>query len=74
MDAYFLILEVIINPCTCFLFFLGPAGFRTPTVVGIGPRYIDVMWKKPLVANGVLTEYKVYQNGQYRESVSQVIT
>ena len=50
--------------------FSGPAGFGPPLVVGTGPRYIDLMWKEPIVPNGILLEYKVYQNGQYRESVS----
>ena len=50
----------------------GPAGFDPPVVVGTGPRYLDIVWKAPRTANGILTEYKVYQNGEYRESVRHI--
>ncbi|XP_052767673.1 usherin-like isoform X2 [Mya arenaria] len=45
-----------------------PAGFRAPTVVGTGPRYIDIVWTLPITPNGILTEYQVYQNGQFWET------
>lgn len=51
--------------------FTGPAGFNTPQVVGSGPRHIDIVWRPPLTPNGIITEYQIYQNGQFRESVSR---
>ncbi|XP_053408878.1 usherin-like [Mercenaria mercenaria] len=51
-----------------------PVGFSAPRVVGIGPRYIDLVWTAPLTPNGIITEYKVYQNGEYRVSMSGNVT
>ncbi|KAH3846702.1 hypothetical protein DPMN_089004 [Dreissena polymorpha] len=50
-----------------------PAGFNTPQVVGSGPRHIDIVWRPPLTPNGMITEYQIYQNGQFRESLSSSI-
>jgi len=52
------------------LYYTEPTGFDVPSVVGIGPRYVDLMWTQPLNRNGILREYNIYQNGQFRQSVS----
>lgn len=54
------------------LFYIEPTGFNAPNVVGSGPKYIDLTWAPPVSPNGVLQEYNIYQNGQFREAVSQI--
>ncbi|XP_060070524.1 usherin-like [Ylistrum balloti] len=46
-----------------------PGDFDPPLIAAVGARYIDINWQHPLEANGVLKEYKIYQNNMFRVSV-----
>ncbi|XP_021347323.1 usherin-like [Mizuhopecten yessoensis] len=43
-----------------------PGSFDPPLIAAVGARYIDLTWQHPLEANGVIKEYKVYQNNVFR--------
>lgn len=39
-----------------------PRSLDPPLIPSIGARYVDIVWVPPLVPNGVVMEYRVYQN------------
>lgn len=47
-----------------------PRGIDPPLIPSIGARYVDTVWVPPLVPNGVVMEYRVYQNNLLTAVVS----
>lgn len=47
-----------------------PRGIDPPLIPSIGARYVDIVWVPPLVPNGEVMEYRVYQNNLLTAVVS----
>ncbi|KAK3093068.1 hypothetical protein FSP39_010666 [Pinctada imbricata] len=47
-----------------------PESFDPPLTGAVGSKYVDITWLRPLVTNGVIKEYKIYQNNKYKITVN----
>ncbi|XP_048258912.1 usherin-like [Haliotis rufescens] len=43
-----------------------PVGLDPPTIAEVQARYISLTWIRPLNPNGIIREYRLYENGQVR--------
>ena len=49
---------------------LEPEGVSAPQISNPTPHTLDMMWVTPTRANGIIVEYKIYENGTQRDTVS----
>lgn len=47
-----------------------PFSMDAPMIVSVQDRSIDLVWSQPRQPNGIIIQYKIYQNQQPRETVS----
>ena len=53
-----------------FVYSLEPVAVDAPRTSYPTAHTVDIMWSAPSQPNGLIVEYKIYENGTYRESVS----
>ncbi|XP_062584554.1 usherin-like isoform X1 [Saccostrea cucullata] len=51
-----------------------PRNIDPPLITSIGSRYVDIVWQPPLVPNGVVMEYRVFQNDHLMAVVDGMTT
>ena len=49
---------------------LEPEGVSAPQISNPTPHTLDMMWVTPTRVNGIIVEYKIYENGTQRDTVS----
>ena len=47
-----------------------PVSMDAPETANPTAHTVDISWTAPSQPNGIVVEYKIYENGVYRESVS----
>ena len=51
----------------------GPGPVDPPMTSNVATRSLDVVWDIPFPPNGIITEYRIYQNDQLKETVRYLL-